>query len=160
MKNVISIYAFELESGKSMPSLNHSILQKNLIVELDVNYRKRYTIVSELSIEMPDKPDTVPDVSIFPLLNIDFLQDQNLMNQLPLMPLAAIKIISLAELDYSIANFERYFAAGIKSCWLVISVLKNIYVFSDAHNYQIFKSNEQLIDSTLEISLDLKEVFR
>ena len=149
---------YELERGKPMPSLNHSILQGNLIFELKSGYRKTHTIASELSLEMPEKPDTVPDICIFPLLQIDFLHDQTSMQQ---MPLGVIEIVSPTQSnDEILRKFERYFAAGILSCWMVIPVLKNIYVFASPTDYQIFKSEETLTDQLLTISIDLKEIFR
>ncbi|MCU0446108.1 MAG: Uma2 family endonuclease [Microscillaceae bacterium] len=158
MENVIEISTYELERGKPMPSLNHSILQSNLIFELKSNYRNKYTIASELSLEMPQKPDTVPDISIFPILTIDYLHDQTSMRQ---MPLAVLEIVSPSQAnDEILAKFERYFAAGVKSCWLVIPVLKNIYVFSDIQSYQIFGSKDTLNDPTLQISLDLTKIFQ
>jgi Uma2 family endonuclease len=158
MENLIEISTYEIERGKPMPSLNHSILQKNILVSLDNLYRSKYTIASELSIEMPHKPDAVPDIAIYPLLKIDFLHDQTAMTQ---MPLAIVEIVSPSQSnDEIVAKFERYFAAGVKSCWLVIPILRNIYVFSAPSAYQIFQSNETLTDASLQISLNLEEIFR
>jgi Uma2 family endonuclease len=157
MENLVEVSSYEIERGKPMPSLNHAILQGNLIFELKSNYRHRYTIASELSIEMPHKPDAVPDIAIYPLLKIDFLHDQTSMTQ---MPLAVVEIVSPFQSNNEIiAKFERYFAAGVKSCWLVIPILRNIYVFSAPSAYQIFQNNETLTDASLQISLSLSEMF-
>jgi hypothetical protein len=47
-----------------------------------------------------------------------------------------------------------YFAHGVKSCWLVIPRLKNVYVFSDPQNYQIFRTDQTLHDPALGIDLE------
>ena len=35
---------YETERGKPMPSINHSVIQANLIVALRLHYGKKYTI--------------------------------------------------------------------------------------------------------------------
>ena len=114
------VSAYELERGKPTPTLNHAYLQKNLLVSLDHRYRKTHTVLSELNVVMPERPDTVPDIAIYPKLDIDFLHDVTAMSQ---MPLTVIEIVSPAQSDAEIvAKFERYFNAGVQSCWLVMPI--------------------------------------
>ena len=54
----------------------------------------------------------------------------------------------------------HYFGHGVKSCWLVIPALKNIYVFSGRETYQISKSNETLTDASIGVTLPLSEIFK
>lgn len=148
---------YERERGKPMPTLNHAYLQKNLLVSLDYRYRKTYTILSELNITMPERPDTVPDIAIYPKLQIDFLHDVTSMTS---MPLTVIEIVSPSQSDAEIlTKFERYFNAGIQSCWLVMPSLQAIAVYSAIGKYQFFTDTTTLIDSATGIELVLSEIF-
>ena len=59
---------YERERGKPIPTLNHAYLQSSLLVELNIRYRKTHTFLSELNMTMPERPDTVPDIAIYPKL--------------------------------------------------------------------------------------------
>lgn len=148
---------YERERGKPMPTLNHAYVQTNILVELKVRYRKTYTILSELNITMPERPDTVPDIAIYPKLQIDFLHDVTSMTS---MPLTVIEIVSPSQSDAEIlTKFERYFNAGIQSCWLVMPSLQAIAVYSAIGKYQFFTDTTTLIDSATGIELVLSEIF-
>jgi len=148
---------YELERGKPMPTLNHAYLQKNLLVSLDYHYRKMYTVLSELNVTMPERPDTVPDIAIYPKLEIDFLNDITSMTE---MPLTVVEIVSPSQSDAEIlAKFERYFRAGVKSCWLVMPSLQAIAVYSAIGKYQFFTGDKPLTDSATGIELIVNEVF-
>ena len=82
---------YELERGKPMPTLNHAYVQKNLLVTLDYRYRKTLTVLSELNVTMPERPDTVPDIAIYPKLQMDFFNDCTSMTE---MALTIIEIVS------------------------------------------------------------------
>ncbi|MBD2751569.1 Uma2 family endonuclease [Spirosoma validum] len=148
---------YERERGKPMPTLNHAYIQKNLLVSLDYRYRKTHTILSELNITMPERPDTVPDIAIYPKLQIDFLHDVTSMTD---MPLTVIEIVSPSQSDAEIlTKFERYFNAGIQSCWLVMPSLQAIAVYSAIGKYQFFTDTTTLTDSATNIELVLSEIF-
>ncbi len=148
---------YERERGKPMPTLNHAYLQTNLLVELKTRYRQQYTVLSELNITMPQRPDTVPDIAIYPKLTIDFLHDITSMTQ---MPLTVVEIVSPSQGDAEIiAKFERYFNAGVQSCWLVLPTLKAVAVYSAIGKYQFFPDNTTLTDVVTGIELPLNDVF-
>lgn len=148
---------YELERGKPMPTLNHAYVQKNLLVSLDYRYRKTHTILSELNLTMPERPDTVPDVAIYPKLQIDFLHDVTTMTE---MPLTVLEIVSPSQSDAEIlAKFERYFKAGVKSCWLVMPSLQAIAVYSSIGKYQFYSENATLTDPATGIELIVGEIF-
>ena len=109
MENIIEqVSDYELERGKPMPTLNHSIIQSNLIFGLTLHYRDRYSVLSELNLTMPERPDAVPDIAIYPKLQIDFLHDVTSMVD---MPLTVIEIVSPSQSDAEIlANAGRYLA--------------------------------------------------
>ncbi|MCY7349421.1 MAG: Uma2 family endonuclease [Cytophagaceae bacterium] len=148
---------YERERGKPMPTLNHAYVQTNLLVELKTRYRKTHTVLSELNITMPECPDTVPDIAIYPKLQIDFLHDITSMTE---MPLTIIEIVSPSQSDAEIvAKFERYFNAGVKSCWLVLPIFQAISVYSAIGKYQFFTEDKTLLDLVTGVELPLSEVF-
>ncbi|MVM38720.1 Uma2 family endonuclease [Spirosoma sp. HMF3257] len=151
------VSAYELERGKPMPTLNHSYVQKNLLVSLDYRYRKTLTVLSELNLSVPERPDAVPDIAIYPKLQIDFLHDVTSMTQ---MPLTAIEIVSPSQSDAEIlAKFERYFNAGVQSCWLVMPSFQAISVYSAFGKYRFFSENDTLTDALTGIELSLSDIF-
>ena len=148
---------YELERGKPMPSLNHAFIQKKILVKLEIRYENKFTILPELSLEMPEKPDTVPDIAIFHKLEIDFLHDRTSVSQ---MPLTVIEIVSPSQSnDEILAKFERYFKAGVKSCWLVLPGFQAISVYSQIGIYAFFKTTDILTDAVTNIELPLSEIF-
>ncbi|MCU0443337.1 MAG: Uma2 family endonuclease [Microscillaceae bacterium] len=148
---------YELERHKPIPSKLHSITQTNLLVLITIKYSETYRPFSELSLRL-DGWDSVPDIALYLKTEIDFNHDEIQMTE---PPLCAIEILSptqsLQELVY---KAEKYFQVGVKSCWLVIPSLKNVYVFADRENYQMYKFGEQLLDEKLNIQLALNEVFK
>ncbi len=124
---------------------------------LKLAYRQQFSILPEINLTMPERPDTVPDIAIYPKLPVDFLHDVQSMTQ---MPLTAVEIISPSQSnDDILAKFERYFASGVKSCWLVIPSFKAISVYSAPGTYQFFMHDSTLIDLATGIELPLGEVF-
>ena len=147
---------YELERGKPMPTFNHAYMQANLLAELRMRYRKTHTILSELNLTMPERPDAVPDIAIYLKLPVDFLHD---ITSMTAMPLTVIEIISPSpSQEEMLTKFERYFNAGVQSCWLVMLTLQAIAVYSEVGKYQFFTADKMLIDSTTGIELLLSEV--
>ena len=148
---------YERERGKPMPTYNHSIVQGNLLFLLKASYRKSHTILPEINVTMPERPDNVPDIALYPKLPVDFLHD---IPSMTTMPLTVVEIISPSQSnDDILAKFERYFAAGVTSCWLVIPSFKAISVYSAPGTYQFFMHDSTLIDPATGIELPLAEVF-
>lgn len=148
---------YELERGKPMPTLNHSIVQDNLTFALKFHYRDQYSFLPEINLTMPERPDAVPDIAIYPKLQIDFLHDITSMLE---MPLTSIEIVSPSQSDAEIlAKFERHFKAGVQSCWLVMLSFQAISVYSSFDKYRFFSENDTLTDSATGIELALSELF-
>jgi Uma2 family endonuclease len=155
METIISLSDYELERHKPMPSINHGSIQANLVIELAV-FRKQYRITSEVSLDLGSL-QAVPDISIFEKMAIDTKNDTISMKT---PPLCAIEIISPSQsFTELLTKAYAYFNHGVKSCWLVLPGVDNIYVFSQPDNYQIFKSDNTLHDSILNISIPLAEIF-
>ena len=152
---ISALSEYEIERNKPMPSLNHSAIQTNLIMEL-APFRKQFRITSELSLDLSDWP-SVPDICIYPKMALNLKKDVTTVTE---PPLCAIEIISPSQsVDELRAKAEKYFEHGVRSCWIVIPAFANIYVFSSPDDYEIFRATEILRDTHLDISLPLKEVF-
>jgi Uma2 family endonuclease len=150
--------AYESERGKPMPSFNHSYIQNNLIIEINIYFRQKFTTMPELTLEMPEKPNCVPDISIFPKMKPNFLHDKITFSE---MPITVIEIVSPTQsIDEILFKFERYFFAGVQSCWLVQPSLQAINVYSKIGKYQYFNDEMILIDNKTGIELNLSEVFQ
>lgn len=157
MQKVIEVSQYELERGKPMPSKLHGRVQLILGAELQIAYGDRFNLFSELSTDLSEW-ESVPDISIYPKMEIDYSEDEIKVTE---PPLCAIEILwpsqSLQEL---INKARKYFGYGVKSCWLVIPGLKNVYVFSGPDEYEIFRDDQTLTDEAIGVSLELGRVFK
>jgi Uma2 family endonuclease len=148
---------YETERNKPMPSLNHSIIQGNISFLLMLSYRTEYRITPEISLHL-NGWNCVPDVAIFPLLTVDFRHD---VIKFETVPLGVVEILSPTQnVEDLTTKAEMYFMKGVKSYWLILPTLENIYVFEDAYNYQIFTKKQLLQDKNLNIELNLEEIFK
>ena len=149
---------YELERGKPMPSLLHSIVQSNLILLLKSTYGKTYHVLPELSIAAPDNRPLVPDIAIYPKFEIDWQNDVLRSEE---TPLATVEILSpkqnLSDLN---AKAQRYFQMGVTSCWIVLPSMEAIAVNHQPGKYRFFSGDETLIDERISVELPLGEVFR
>ncbi len=157
MQKVIEVSEYELERGKPMPSKLHGYIQSKLIAALEFGYGEQYTLFSELSLDLSTW-ESVPDISIFPKMEIDYSEDETKVTK---PPLCAIQILTSAQsLQDLINKAKKYFSYGVKSCWLVIPGLKNVYVFSSPEDYQIFRDTQTLNDPAIGVELELAKVFK
>jgi Uma2 family endonuclease len=146
---------YQLERGKPMPSEVHGYIQGRLIARLYA-HEDKYNILSELSLDLNDW-GSVPDIAIYPKRKMNFREDRI---EVTTPPLCAIEILSPSQSLQELVNkANSYFQHGVKSCWLVIPSLENIYVFSSPESYSIFRSNQTLSDTALGIELELATLF-
>ncbi len=147
---------YEIERNKPMPSLNHAAIQANIMFEL-APFRNKYRIASELSLQLSDWPST-PDIAIYPKMKIDLKNDVMKMKE---APLCAIEILSPTQsFNELTSKASQYFQRGVKSCWIVLPSVANIYVFQNENDYEIYRTKDVLVDKALDISFPLKEVFQ
>ncbi|MFC6224153.1 Uma2 family endonuclease [Hymenobacter artigasi] len=147
---------YELERGKPMPSLNHSIVQANSIFELKSRYRKQFRFMSEINIEVAGRI-MVPDIGIFPAMAADMANDSIVAQQLPL---TTIEILSPSQaLSELIGKANAYFQAGVKSCWIVLPEVSGIFVYNAPGKYTFFHDGETLIDPAIGVELPLAPLF-
>jgi Uma2 family endonuclease len=155
MNTTEPISDYELERGKPMPSLNHSLIQSQLIGILWNQYRKDFTFASELSISLADKP-FVPDLCIYPKRKSDWQSDEIRVSEPPLT------IIEISSPKQDFEDFERklkaYFNAGVKSFWLLIPFTETLTIFYPNEKPISFTTGEA-VDKTNGIKLNVDELF-
>ncbi len=149
---------YETERNKPMPSLNHSQIQLNVGFALRTHYRKKYSIVTEVDLELPKSSrPTVPDISIFAkrelLLSKDVLKVKE-------PPLTTIEILSPKQDLESVKNkiFENYFPAGVKSAWIVVPTTRTVSIFTPDEKFVTY-ADGKFTDPATGITLDIDEVF-
>ena len=148
---------YELERGKPVPSLNHAYLQKNLLVVLEIRYRKTYDILPELELELTTGRAT-PDLCIYPNLQYDWEEDVIRMKE---PPFTTIEILSPRQaIDDLISKIRKiYFPAGVKSAWVVVPPFKTIHILYPDQPTVTFTQGP-LIDPATAIELPMEEIFR
>jgi Uma2 family endonuclease len=148
---------YEIERGKPMPSRNHAYIQSKIIKLLDRKYAGSFEGISELSLII-EGTERVPDVLIYQDFEFRPGNDEVKVKE---MPLAVVEILSpTQQLADLIAKSYLYFEAGVKSYWLVLPDLMTIYVFSAPNEYEAYVKKGMLIDTKLNIELDLESVFK
>ncbi len=150
------ISAYELERGKPMPSINHSIVQLNVGFELKTRYRDQFRFMSEINIDVAGRV-MVPDIGIFPRMAADMANDSIVSQQLPL---TTIEILSPSQaLDELIDKTTAYFQVGVKSCWIVAPKARGVFVYAAPDNYTFFHNDQTLADPATGIELPLPALF-
>ena len=139
-----------------MPSKNHGIVQANAVFELKTRYRKQYLFASEINIGIAGRV-MVPDIGIFPLMDVNMAQDQIVMEQLPL---TTIEILSETQaLNDLIDKANVYFQAGVKSCWVILPKMHGVAVYASPTDYTFFHGTQTLADPATGIELPLGPLF-
>ncbi|MBC7920657.1 MAG: Uma2 family endonuclease [Ferruginibacter sp.] len=154
---VTSLSDYELERGKPMPSTVHAFIQGNLVYELKDRYRKEFTILPEINLNLPGGRPTVPDLAVYSRFEVDVRHDIIYRTDAPLI---TIEILSPRQnLQDLIEKTDQYFAAGVQSCWIVIPGLKAIAVYHQPGTYDFFTEASALKDRNLPIELPVSTVF-
>lgn len=149
--------SYEIERDKPMPSKNHAYIQDNLSFAFNLRYRKEYKLLHEISLDTPDK-GTVPDMAIYPKFALDVRHDVIKISE---PPLVTIEILSPEQkLQDLVDKTYRYFAFGVKSCWIVLPTLKTIMVYSDVDTFEYIKGDTVLKDPNLGFELSINEIFQ
>jgi Uma2 family endonuclease len=113
-------------------------------------------VFSELTLELTEK-NYIPDLCIYPVGALNEWEDEI---QVTMIPLCVVEILSPTQsLQELLDKAKIYFENGVKSYWLVIPSLKNIYVFDQLQQHKIFQQEDLLEDSILDVQIDLKKVF-
>lgn len=156
MEAVVEQTDYELERGKPMPSKNHGRLQARLSWALLAKYGETFDVQSETSLRLTTG-DFVPDISIFPFEESDWLDDEVRVSE---APLGVIEILSVTQgIQELVDKLDVYFEAGVQSCWIVLPTFRTIHVFSGKHDYKTFTEGT-LHDEKLNVEIDVDVIFR
>lgn len=146
---------YEQERGKPMPSLNHATVQLRLGSELLRRYGDEYSVLSEVTLDTD--PPMTPDLCVYPELIVNWTHDQIRMADPPLL---VVEIISPSQsVDELIPKIERYFAAGVRSCWLVQPPLQQIAVFTPEMQPVVF-TRGPVEDPASGFSVTIEDIFK
>ena len=153
---LVEISDYELERGKPIPGINHSILELNTGFELKSRYREQFRFMSEINIEVAGRI-MVPDIGIFPKMAADMASDSIVAPQLPV---TTIEILSPSQaLSELIGKANAYFLAGVKSCWIILPEVSGIFVYHAPGKYTFFHDGETLTDPATAIELPIAPLF-
>lgn len=149
---------YEIERGKPMPSLNHSLVQPQITFLLKRDYGKEFSTPSELELAFLPK-NAVPDICIYPKMHINFEEEDTL--KMKEVPLTAIEILSPKQALEDVLSKARkvYFANGVKSVWVVLVSLKTVVVMTPDMPPKYFVEGE-LFDPVTNIRLTVSDIFQ
>jgi len=152
----------ELEMG----SLNHGIIQGQLLVLLSAD--KRFRAIPELTLDtsqidltqfaLKAKKEFVPDICIYP--NTIKRQRRDILRMTE-MPLSIMEVVSpMQSIEEILIKFDAYFALGIQSCWLVVPTNEAITVYSQPDSFKTFGTNDtEVIDEVIDLRLSNRAIF-
>ena len=147
---------YEIERDKPMPSKHHAFIQSRLLNQFDRLYAERYTVLPELTLDMPIQ-GRVPDLSVYPYMKSMGDEEIKMVD----LPLCTIEILSPTPNHVDLLLKRRqYFDAGVQSYWLVFPDPKSVYVYSSPDEFEVFSYKEILTDTQLGIELPLSEIFK
>ena len=137
-------------------SLNHSRLIHRISVTL-LPFEDRYDILPELEFELA-AGRLKPDVAIVPRQHYDYEVD--VMRVLE-PPVTAIEIISPTQaFDALVLKIRQlYFPSGVRSAWLVLPSVRNIYLFLPDQSPRVFTEGI-LHDPAAQVDVALADIFR
>jgi Uma2 family endonuclease len=142
------------ERGKSMPSINHSIVQMRIGALLLRD--ERYTVASELALNLNGWKST-PDIVVYPYRTIDWLHDEVRSTEPPLL---TVEIVSPSQnVTNLVEKAEQYLANGVQSAWVVQPALRLISILTKGVQPITYTSGT-LTDPALGITLQMEEIFR
>ncbi len=158
----------ELEGSDYMGSWNHSFVQSRLVRLLPEE--DKFIVHIELSLDISSlelsqfdikaKDELKPDICIYPANRRGLSRPRDIL-KMSEMPLLIIEILSPKQgIDDILAQFQVYFALGVKSCWLVAPQIEVVTIYCTMDNFQTFdKTDAQLVDETLNIRLPMEQIF-
>lgn len=136
------------------PSYHHAYIAGNLITAF--NNLKKYSVFSELTLQIEGQ-DYIPDISLYPKRKVNFSAGDIV--RMTEMPLTVVEILSPSQGTQEVLDkFRTYFGAGIKSCWLVVPVVRSVAVYSEPEKSQTFYTGD-IDDRISDIRLDIDNIF-
>ncbi|MCK5718497.1 MAG: Uma2 family endonuclease [Thiomargarita sp.] len=137
-----------------LPSYHHSYTKARLIGAL--LKIESFTVFSELTLQI-DNQTYKPDICVYPEHEVNLSLPDSL--EVKEMPILAIEILSQNHtIQEILERFAIYFAAIVKSCWLIVPIAGAVIVYTSPEKAQLFNTGT-VIDDQLNIKLPLNEVF-
>jgi Uma2 family endonuclease len=141
---------------KGMGSKHHSLIQLAIITQMVLNYNEFYKAVPELSLDLKGK-EKIPDLSFYKKDAITYGKEEIRVKNLPL---GVVEILSPTQaLTDLVKKAKEYLNAGILSYWLVAPEVQSVYLYSQGDERKIYTHKDILIDTNLNIELDLSKIF-
>lgn len=146
---------YEKERGKPVPSLNHGVIQSELIGAFLRD--RNFSIVGELSLELPDGTKLTPDICVYRRLKPDWGHDTIRMKA---MPRSVVEIISPSQGFQVISDkLDLYFKYGVESAWIVQPGMQAIAIYlPGADRPQVFTTGEAR-DPVTGLTARLEDIF-
>lgn len=151
----IEVSDYTIERNKPMPNRIHGVIQSAIAYLLYAQYRERYQISSEVSLDT--MPVTTPDILIFHKKKLDWKTIEAREKE---MPITTIEIISPSQSIEELAEkaWETYFPSGVQSAWIVVPALKTVTILTFDDQRLVFSQGE-LLDPITGIQLSLESIF-
>lgn len=146
----------EYEIDRPMSSKNHARVETRIATLLSIGYEEQYDILSQVSLQLKEK--YTPDISIFPLMEYDWSEDEI---RLSIPPITTIEIISpkQALTDVTDKIYKDYFPSGVQSAWVVIPTLRSIHILLPDQSILTFTSGK-LHDPVTNIEIEVGAIFK
>jgi len=101
--------------------------------------------------------EALPDLAIYEKATFETEEEEIKTIQIPL---AVVEILSPTQnINELVEKSKVYFENGVQSYWLVVPVLKSVFIYHEYGNFIDFQHQEILKDEILGIELDLKLIF-
>ncbi len=138
-----------------MPSYNHGVVQSELIGAFLPC--REFSVVSELTLELPDGTRLTPDISVYPRRKPDWNHDKIRMT---VMPRLVVEIISPSQGWQEIVDkLDLYFSHGVESAWIVQPGVQLVAIYqSTAVPPQIVTTGEAK-DPVTGLTARLEDIF-
>jgi len=156
----------EIDEGPKMGSLNHGIVQSQIIGLFFID--KRFIAISQLSLDtskidltqfgIKAKKELIPDICVYS--NKVKRKRRDVLRMVE-MPLLAIEVVSPQQgIEEVLTKFDAYFALGVKSCWLVVPSMEVLDIYSQPDKHHTFDLKDtEIIDEVLDIKLPFPDIF-
>ena len=146
----------QYEVKKVALSKNQARIKAHFIHALTTQYDEQYDILAQVSLQF--KETHIPIISIFPLMEYDWSEDEI---RLSTPPITTIEIISpkQALTDVTDKIYKDYFPSGVQSAWVVIPTLRSIHILLPDQSILTFTSGK-LHDPVTNIEIEVGAIFK
>lgn len=151
----VELSDYEKERGKPMPSLNHSIVQLRLGIAFAAF--TDFSVLPELTLELPSGERLTPDLSIYPKLTPDWRHD---VIRMKIMPKLTVEIPSPTQGFQEIADkLDLYFAHGVESVWVVQPGMQTVAIYLPGVGRPQIVTEGEAKDPVTGLTARLEEIF-